>query len=167
MSIALCENRKPVIGLIWQPYTREMFYAEAGKGATLNGTGIHVAEHSFDKALVAFGTSPYHVDLAEKSMRLALAYLQSCADIRRSGSAAVDLANLACGRHDVFFELNLKPWDYAAGSLIVREAGGVFSMPLDPGEVRYDRSTAILASGAAVAKEAVAVFMRHFSSPSE
>ena len=159
VSIALCENRKPVIGLIWQPYMQEMFYAEAGRGAFMNGAPIHVSENPFDRALVAFGTSPYHTDLAEKSMELALAYLHTCADVRRSGSAAIDLAYLACGRHDAFFELNLKPWDYAAGSLIVREAGGVVSMPLDPGEIRYDRSTAILASSAAIAEEAAAVFM--------
>lgn len=161
VSIALCENRSPVAGLIWQPYTQEMFYAEAGRGASLNGKEIHVSETPFDKALVAFGTSPYHAELAEKSMELALAYLHSCADIRRSGSAAIDLAYLACGRHDAFFELNLKPWDYAAGSLIVREAGGVVSMPLEPGEMQYDRSGAILASCAAIAEDIRAVFDRH------
>ena len=161
VSIALCENKKPVIGLIWQPYMQEMFYAEAGKGAALNGHPIHVSERSFDKALVAFGTAPYHTELAEKSMRLALAYLHTCADVRRSGSAAIDLAWLACGRHDAFFELNLKPWDYAAGSLIVREAGGKFSMPLHPGDIRYDLSTAVLASSAAIAEDAEGVFFRY------
>ena len=161
VSIALCENRSPVAGLIWQPYTQEMFYAEAGRGASLNGKEIHVSETPFDKALIAVGTAPYHAELAEKSMELALAFLHSCADIRRSRSAAVDLAYLAAGRLDAFFELNLKPWDYAAGSLIVREAGGVVTMPLEPGEMRYDRSTAILASGAVIADEVRAVFDRH------
>ena len=161
VSIALCEGKKPVAGLIWQPYMQEMFYAEAGKGASLNGQPIHVSNRPFDKALIAFGTSPYHTELAEKSMRLALAYLHSCADVRRSGSAAIDLAWLACGRHDAFFELNLKPWDYAAGSLIVREAGGTFSMPLHPGDIRYDLSTSVLASGAAIAEDVKAVFSRH------
>lgn len=161
VSIALCENRSPVAGLIWQPYTQEMFYAEAGRGASLNGKEIHVSETPFDKALIAVGTAPYHAELAEKSIELALAFLHSCADIRRSGSAAVDLAYLAAGRLDAFFELTLKPWDYAAGSLIVREAGGVVTMPLEPGEMRYDRSTAILASGAVIADEVRAVFDRH------
>ena len=161
VSIALCENRSPVAGLIWQPYTQEMFYAEAGRGASLNGKEIHVSETPFDKALIAVGTAPYHAELAEKSMELALAFLHSCADIRRSGSAAVDLAYLAAGRLDAFFELNLKPWDYAAGSLIVREAGGVVTMPPETVEMRYDRSTAILASGAVIADEVRAVFDRH------
>ena len=167
VSVALCENRKPVVGLVWQPYMKEMFYAEAGRGATLNGAPIHVSEHPFDRALIAFGTAPYHAELAEKSMKLALVFLRSCADIRRSGSAAVDLAWLACGRHDAFFELNLKPWDYAAGSLIVREAGGVFRMPLDPGEIRYDRPAAVLASSAAIAEEVSAVFLRYVGSGQE
>ncbi len=164
VSIALCENRSPVASLIWQPYTGEMFYAEAGRGASLNGKEIHVSKTPFEKALVAFGTAPYHTELAEKSMDLALAYLYSCADVRRSGSAAVDLAYLACGRHDAFFELNLKPWDYAAGSLIVREAGGIVTMPLEAGEMRYDCSSAILASNAMIADEIRAVFLRHAGS---
>ena len=136
-------------------------YRCSAVGASMNGKEIHVSETPFDKALVAFGTAPYHTELAEKSMELALAYLHSCADVRRSGSAAIDLAYLACGRHDAFFELNLKPWDYAAGSLIVREAGGVVSMPLEPGEMRYDRSAAILASNMVIADEIRAVFDRY------
>ncbi|MBR4455550.1 MAG: hypothetical protein IKS32_04935 [Solobacterium sp.] len=126
----------------------------------MNGKPIHVSEHPFDKALVAFGTSPYHAELAEKTMRIALAFLHSCADIRRSGSAALDLAYLACGRHDAYFELTLKPWDYAAGSLIVQEAGGIFCQPAS-GDLRYDRSAAILAASAAVAGEAVSLFMKY------
>ena len=161
VSIALCENRKPVIGLIWQPYMKEMFFAEAGRGATMNGNPIHVSAHPFDKALIAFGTAPYHAELAEKSMKLALAFLHSCADVRRSGSAAIDLAYLACGRHDAFFELNLKPWDYAAGSLIVQEAGGVVSMPLESGDFRFDRSTAILAANSSIFEETETLFRQY------
>ena len=161
VSIALCENRKPVIGLIWQPYMKEMFFAEAGRGATMNGNPIHVSDHPFDKALIAFGTAPYHAELAEKSMKLALAFLHSCADVRRSGSAAIDLVYLACGRHDAFFELNLKPWDYAAGSLIVQEAGGVVSMPLESGDFRFDRSTAILAANSSIFEETETLFRQY------
>ena len=132
--------------------------AEAGKGATLNGKPIHVSENPFSRALIAFGTAPYHAALAEKSMKLALAFLHTCADVRRSGSAAIDLAYLACGRHDAFYELNLKPWDYAAGSLIVREAGGVVSMPLEAGGFSYDRSTAILAAAGPIYEDVYRVF---------
>ncbi len=153
VSIALCEKKQPVVGLICQPYSREMFYAESGKGAELNGTRIHAADTPFDRALISFGTSPYDPDLAEKSLQIALAFLRNCADIRRCGSAAMDLAYVACGRQDAFFELNLKPWDYAAGSLIAREAGAVFRMPL-LAEPAWDRNTAILAASPACASEA-------------
>ncbi len=153
VSIALCERREPVIALIWQPYTREMFYAESGKGAELNGRRIHAADTPFDRALVSFGTSPYNAELADKSLQIALAFLRECADIRRCGSAAVDLAYVACGRQDVFFELNLKPWDYAAGNLIAREAGAVFRMPLLSAPA-YDQNTAILAAAPSCAEAA-------------
>lgn len=146
VSIALCDGKIPVLGLVWQPYSREMFCAEKGKGATLNGNPIHVSRFPLSQALVSFGTSPYNPELAEKSMRIALNLLRSCADIRRCGSAALDLASVACGRTDAFFELSLKPWDYAAGSLLVQEAGGCFSMPLLDGALRYDASTAILSA---------------------
>ena len=157
VSIALCERRQPVAGLVWQPYTREMFYAEKGRGATLNGDPVHVADTPFEKALVTFGTAPYYEDLARRSMQLAGAFLHACADLRRSGSAAVDLATLACGRHDIFFEMRLKPWDYAAGSLLVREAGGCFAMPLLESP-DFGASTAILAAAPSCFEKALDVF---------
>ena len=161
VSIALCREKVPVVGLVWQPYTQELFYAEAGKGATLNGQPIHVSGMSFSDALIAFGTAPYYEELEKTSMALATDFLHACADIRRSGSAAVDLAYVACGRQDVFFEMRLKPWDYAAGSLIVREAGGEFMMPLEGGETNYDLTTAILASTPTCLPGALEVFRKH------
>ena len=160
VSVALCVDREPVTGVIWQPYMKELFYAEKEKGAFLNGEKITVADTPFSRALVAFGTAPYYEELEEKSFRIAAEFMHSCADIRRSGSAAVDLAYLACGRHDVFFEMRLKPWDYAAGSLIVQEAGGRMVMPLADG-LNYDLSTAILAANPACIEKALDVFRRH------
>jgi len=157
VSIALCEEKKPVVGLVYQPYSRELFLAEKGKGAMLNGKPIQVSRIPFEKALISFGTSPYNAELSEKSMELALAFLRDCADIRRSGSAAVDLANVACGRTEAFFELKLRPWDYAAGSLLVQEAGGFFSMPFANGEPQYDLSTAIVASNRVCAQDVTRV----------
>ncbi len=161
VSIALCEGKKPVAGLIWQPYTRELFWAEARKGAFLNGHPIHVSQTPFRNALVAVGTAPYYEELEEKGMAMAFDFLRECADIRRSGSAALDLAFLACGRHDVFFEMRLKPWDYAAGSLIVQEAGGIVRMPLDGNEMNYDLSTAVLAATPGCMEQAAGIFARH------
>lgn len=160
VSIALLQEKKPVAGIIYQPYTDEMFYAEAGKGATLNERPIHVSQTPFHEALVAIGTSPYHEELAEKSMKLALSCLRSCADIRRSGSAAVDLAWVACGRVDAFMEYNLKPWDYAAGALIVREAGGCFMTP--PGEdTDYGINNPVLAVNDVCREQMLALFLEN------
>ena len=161
VSIALCENRKPAVGLVWQPYSKEMFYAEAGKGAFLNDRPIRVAENSFTDALIAIGTSPYYEELEETSIAMAGEFLHRCADIRRSGSAAMDLASLAAGRIDAFFEMRLKPWDYAAGSLIVQEAGGEVCMPLVRGDMDYDQSTAIVAATPAVMDQVMEVFRKY------
>ena len=157
VSIALCENGQPVLAAVYQPYTDEFFFAEKGRGATLNGEAIRVSGTEFGRALVGFGTSPYNAALAVDSMNLALSFMRSCADIRRSGSAALDLCHVACGRLDVFFELVLQPWDYAAGALLVMEAGGQLIMPFSGDGLCFSRPQGILAANAACAQEALAV----------
>jgi len=145
ISVALLENREPVTGVVYQPYAQELFYAEKGCGAFLNDQPIHVSATPIQQALVGFGTSPYNTELAEKSMQAALWFLQHAADVRRCGSAALDLAYVAAGRQDVYFELILRPWDYAAGALLVEEAGGCFAMPqLERRD--FNQSTAVLAT---------------------
>ena len=161
VSIALCDKKQPVTGLIWQPYTRELFYAEKGSGAYLNGKPIRVSAMSYSKALVAVGTAPYYEELQKTGMAMALNFLHDCADLRRSGSAAMDLAYIACGRLDIFFELRLKPWDFAAGSLILQEAGGKITMPLNGFKLDYALTTAILAATPACWEPAVKVFRKH------
>ena len=145
ISVALLKNCKPVIGVVYQPYTQELFYAEAGKGAELNGKPIHVSDTKIDNALIGFGTPPYNAELAEKSLQAALCFLLRAADVRRCGSAALDLAYVAAGRQDVYFELILRPWDYAAGALLVQEAGGVFTMPSYE-EPDYNQTAGVLAA---------------------
>lgn len=160
VSIALLEGRQPVLAAVYQPYTDELFFAIKGCGATLNGEKISVSSHPFERALVCFGTSPYHAALAERSMKLALAFLQNAADIRRSGSAALDLAYIAAGRQDAYFEITLKPWDFAAGALLVTEAGGRLMMPFEDGEIRFDCSRGILAANPLCADRALALIQR-------
>lgn len=157
VSIALLEDRQPVLGCVYQPYTDELFFAVKGSGATLNGEPISVSQHPFERALVCFGTSPYHPALAERSMKLALGFLLNTADIRRSGSAALDLAYVASGRQDAYFEITLKPWDFAAGALLVTEAGGKLMMPFEDGEIRFDCSRGILATNSLCAEKALAL----------
>ena len=155
VSIALLEGRQPVLAAVYQPYTDELFFAVKGGGATLNGEKISASAHPFERALVCFGTSPYNAELAERSLKLALAFLKNAADIRRSGSAALDLAHVACGRQDVFFEITLKPWDFAAGALLVTETGGRFMMPFEDGEIRFDCPRGILAANSKCADRAL------------
>ena len=126
VSIGLLEKKRPVMGVVYNPFADECFTAEAGKGAFRNGAPIHASETAFENALVCFGTAPYDADLVQRTMAAAQQFLIRAGDLRRCGSAALDLCDVACGKADVFFELRLRPWDVAAGSLLVTEAGGRF-----------------------------------------
>jgi len=93
----------------------------------MNGEKIQVSDNGLKDSFVCFGTSPYYPDLNRKTGETIAKILPECEDVRRTGSAALDLCYVACGRHDMFFEYSLFPWDYAAGSIIVKEAGGVIT----------------------------------------
>ncbi|WNL47206.1 inositol monophosphatase family protein [Dyella sp. BiH032] len=125
VSIALLEKGEPVYGVVFDPLRGELFTASKGDGAYLNDRRIRVSKReNLGGAMIATGF-PYrqrqHLD-AQLDMTRAL--LGQAEDIRRSGSAALDLAYVAAGRYDGYFEIGLKPWDMAAGLLLVREAGG-------------------------------------------
>jgi myo-inositol-1(or 4)-monophosphatase len=126
VSIAVCKDGKPVLGWILDPVRQELFSARLGGGAYLNGTRIRVRQDVvLKKAMVATGF-PF------RSRKLLQCYLASfeaifleVSAIRRAGAAALDLAYLAAGRVDGFWEIGLKAWDIAAGVLLVTEAGGL------------------------------------------
>ena len=126
ISLALMENGRTILGIVYQPYTEEMFYAEKGKGAFLNGRQIHVSRaQTMDECMFAFGTAPYEKEkYGEACFQKIYRVFMDSQDIRRSGSAAIDMAETAAGRIDGFFEPKLSIWDYAAGRLLVSEAGG-------------------------------------------
>lgn len=125
ISLALMDKGESVLGMIYDPYMNELFLAEKGKGSFCNGRRIHVSRAaSMAECLIAIGTSPYYKELAEKNFDLFRRIFMDCQDVRRSGSAARDLAYVACGRLDGYLEQRLKIWDFAAGMLLVREAGG-------------------------------------------
>ncbi len=125
ISIALLKDGKPILGAIYNPYLDELFTAEKGKGASLNGTPICTTQDSLANSLVTFGTGV--IDLSE--IDSVFDYAKKCflasIDVRRCGSAAIELCNLACGRIGYFCEFKLSPWDYSAAVLIVQEAGGI------------------------------------------
>jgi myo-inositol-1(or 4)-monophosphatase len=135
-SIALCGNDYDLLGgVVYQPVLNELFTAEKGKGAFLNDVQIHVSSrYSPENLLIATGLPFKEYHYLEAYMGMLKEVIKDSAGIRRAGSAAIDLAYTACGRFDAFWEYKLYPWDFAAGVLLVREAGGTvtdFSGNLD------------------------------------
>jgi len=126
VSIAARRGRQLEHGVIVAPMVNEEFVASRGKGASLNGKRIRVRNRvRLDKAIVASGLPPALQDqrIAPYS-RMLVDCTSACAALRRTGSAALDLAYVAAGRFDGVWEPGLKPWDIAAGAVLVREAGG-------------------------------------------
>ncbi|MEL6913478.1 MAG: inositol monophosphatase family protein [Pseudomonadota bacterium] len=139
VSIALEHKGQIVAGVVYDPAKDEMFFAEKGIGAFMNDTRLRVSgRRSMIEAVFATGL-PFggRADLPETLQDLAR-LLPAVAGVRRWGTASLDLAYVAAGRYDGFWERRLKPWDLAAGIIIVREAGG-FVEPLDPaGDILAD-----------------------------
>lgn len=130
ISVAYASFGKVCAAAIYNPYVDEMFTALKGKGAFLNGKPIHVHDHSLEGSVACLGSCPYYHELADATFRMLRYMYDHALDIRREGSAALDLCSVAAGRAGVFMELKLSYWDYAAGALIVEEAGGrCFSAP--------------------------------------
>lgn len=147
ISVALLYRKEPVIGVVYDPYRNELFHAEKGKGAFLNGQQIHVSEMPFENGLVNIGSSPYYPDKIERTFEAAKLFVKNCADVRRSGSATIDICSVAAGRTDMMYEFRLSPWDYAAASFIVAEAGGKFGA-FDGEEFSYEHPIPFMAASA-------------------
>ena len=146
ISIAMISRGSVKIGVVYDPYRNELYHAIRGQGAYLNDKPIRVSSRPLDTAVITMGTSPYYKDtLAEKTFSLARDVFMSAADLRRTGSAAIDLAQVAAGRVEAFFECILSPWDFAAGHLLVTEAGGKVSS-LNGANADLSRPCSILAS---------------------
>ena len=133
VSIALQDQGGLGVGVVHNPIDDECFTAQRGQGAAMNGTAIHVTECAqLGQAMVGTGFS-YEAPRRAEQARLLVELLPRVRDIRRPGAAALDLAYVAAGRLDAFYERGLKRWDEAAGMLLVREAGGVVGeLPGEP-----------------------------------
>lgn len=126
ISLALEREGEIVLGVVYEVNQQEAFYAWQGGGAYLNGQPIGVSTRpSLPKALLATGFPYYDYDQTQAYLKALEYFMQHTRGIRRFGSAAVDLAYVACGRFDGFFEYSLQPYDVAGGAFIVKEAGGV------------------------------------------
>jgi myo-inositol-1(or 4)-monophosphatase len=125
VSIALEDEDGLAVGVVFNPVSGECFTAERGKGAAMSGRPIHVTDcRSLDRAMVSTGFS-YESERRADQAAVLIELLPRIRDLRRAGAAALDLAYVAAGRVDAFYERGLKRWDEAAGLLLVHEAGGV------------------------------------------
>lgn len=126
ISIALMKDKEIVLGVIYEINQDECFSAIKDGGAFMNGKKISVSKaKTLNDSLLATGFPYYDYSRIDNYIELFIWFLRNTHGVRRFGSAAVDLAYVACGRFDGFFEYSLNPWDVAAGSLIVKEAGGM------------------------------------------
>ncbi len=124
ISVGLFKDKEAVIGVVLDPDLDNLYYAEKGKGAYLNGKPIHVSDCDLAHSLVLFGTSPYNRELAHRTFSLAEQVFLHSLEIRRGGAAALDICYVAAGKADLYFEMILSPWDWAGATLILQEAGG-------------------------------------------
>lgn len=162
VSVALVDNDEPVIGVVFEINLDECFSATKGGGAFLNGVPIHVStQKNMDRALIATGFPYNDYSLLPKYMLIFEHLIRTATGVRRLGSAAADLAYVACGRFEFFFEYSLKHWDVAAGILLVTEAGGIVTDFSGGKEYLFGRQ--MLASNAIMADEAGELMKQYFN----
>jgi myo-inositol-1(or 4)-monophosphatase len=125
VSLALLAEGRPVVGVVYDPLRDETFAASAGSGTTRNSQPVHVSSvERLADGFLATGFPYNRRTAADNNTRRLDHFLRRCYGVRRAGAAVLDLSYVACGRLDGFWEIGLHPWDVAAASLIVQEAGG-------------------------------------------
>ena len=161
ISVALQERDKLVIGVILDIRYGDLFYAWDSGGAYLNGKRIFVSKTSdLENSLVATGFPYYNYDFLDPYLRCFRHFMLTTRGVRRIGSAALDLAYVACGRFDFFFEYSLQKWDIAGGIVLVKEAGGVIT-DLKGGDSYYEKGS-ILAGNIPIHEKALEVISPEF-----
>ena len=145
ISVGLAKDKELILGVVMDPDLDNIYYAEKGKGAYLNGKRIHVTDCDMQNSLVLFGTCPYEHELAKKTFELTEQVFYKCVEIRRGGSAALDICYVAAGKADLYYELILRPWDLAGATVVLKEAGGV-CMTLDKEEISCERISSYVCS---------------------
>ncbi len=123
ISVGLAKDKELIIGVVLDPDLNNIFYAQKGKGAYMNAKPIHCSDCCIRESLVLFGTCPYEHELAHKTFALTEKIFYKAMEVRRSGSAALDICYVASGKADLYYEMILRPWDWAGASVILKESG--------------------------------------------
>lgn len=156
VSIAVRQKNRIEHGVVFDPLRQELFTATRGEGAQLDNRKIRVSRRpELDGALLGTGFPFRNLATLDEFLETLRTFIPRCAGVRRAGSAALDLAYVAAGRLDGFWEFGLSPWDMAAGALIIREAGGLVSDPL--GGDAYLKTGNIVAGNPRIAKRMLQV----------
>ncbi|AIN62795.1 inositol-1-monophosphatase [Providencia stuartii] len=162
VSIAVRIKGRTEVAAVYDPMRNELFTAVRGQGAQLNGYRLRGADaRELDGAIVATGFPFKQKQHAVVFMNIMSKMFESCADFRRTGSAALDLCYVAAGRVDAYYEIGLKPWDFLGGELIMREAGGIMTDFV--GNHNYLASGNIVAGSPRIVKEILSVMREELS----
>lgn len=145
ISVGLIEKGEAILGVVYNPFIDEIYYAQKGKGAYLNGKPIKVSDRDFAHSQFCVGFCLYEKSMADICFRIFERVYMECDDMRRLGAASVELAALAAGRTDLFFEIRLAPWDYAAAAAIIKEAGGYIGSR-SGAPIRFDKQVTVIAA---------------------
>lgn len=159
VSVALLRDGEQAVGIIYNPWAEEYYCAVKGEGAFCNGKRLQIQSAPLRDCVIGMGTCPYYPDLAQRSARIIGEALKVAMDIRRMGSAALDLCDLAMNRTGAFFELQLSPWDYAAAGLILTEAGGAIT-DTEGKRVSFEHPSPVIAGNPLAQKELRALINR-------
>ena len=161
VSIGLAQGKTPIAGVVYDPNRNECFSAWQGGGAYCNQERIQVSPNThLGESLIATGFPYYSFDKMPKYLRILETLMQQTHGLRRLGSAAIDLAYVAAGRFDAFYEYNLNSWDMAAGVLLVQEAGGLVT-DFDGGDEYLFRGDVI--AGCGVHPELIGVIQEYWT----
>ena len=162
ISIALEEKGTVVLGMVYDPLRKELFFAEKGKGAFLNDKRISVSKRkTVDECFLATGFPFKARNYIDPYLKVFREMFLGSSGVRRAGSAVLDLAYTACGRLDGFWEMKLSPWDVAAGSLLIKEAGGKVT-DWEGGE-DYIFSGNIVGSNGHIHSQMLSIIKEHFT----
>ena len=160
ISLGLYQDGEIRFGVVYQPFTDECFTAEKGKGAFYNGEPIQVSTRPFSQSIVEFGAGSTKKYMTDENFELAKAVFKQIIDVRRICSSALSVCFIAQGRIDGYFEKVLKPWDIAAGWLILKEAGGKMT-DYEGREISFEGPTSVIA-GNPDTQENLFLTIKHF-----